>query len=150
MGRSDALDHARFTRSPSTRALADLKHRDEVCTAAPVWNELLYGYRRLPTSKRREELRSYLRDRLEPSLAVLPYDAPAADWHAGERARLGRAGRTPAFVDGQIAVDMSWTTRRWCRNWMSGVRRSGKTTSFTAWACSTARCSRAWRACWAW
>ncbi len=80
------------------------QHRDEVCTAAPVWNELLYGYRRLPPSKRREELRGYLRDRLEPSLTILPYDTPAADWHAVERARLSRAGRTPAFVDGQIAA----------------------------------------------
>ena len=56
------------------------------------------------SSKRREELRGYLRERLEPSLTILPYDAPAADWHAEERARLGRVGRTPAFVDGQIAA----------------------------------------------
>ena len=91
--------------APDTGVMTRLeKHRDEVCTAAPVWNELLYGYRRLPPSKRREMLRSYLRDRLEPSLTILPYDAPAADWHAGERARLGRTGRTPAFVDGQIAA----------------------------------------------
>lgn len=80
------------------------KHRDEVCTAAPVWNELVYGCLRLEPSKRRDGLSIYLRDRLEPSLTILPYDAAAADWHAGERARLGRSGRTPAFVDGQIAA----------------------------------------------
>lgn len=80
------------------------RHRDDVCTAAPVWNELLYGYRLLPPSKRRKALRGYLRDRLEPTLIILPYDTPAADWHAEECARLGRAGKTPAFVDGQIAA----------------------------------------------
>jgi predicted nucleic acid-binding protein len=41
---------------------------------------------------------------LEPSLLDLPYDAKAAEWYAAERARLTSAGRTPAFVDGQIAA----------------------------------------------
>ena len=35
---------------------------------------------------------------------LLPYDSEAARWHAVERARLGRAGLTPAFVDSQIAA----------------------------------------------
>ena len=29
---------------------------------------------------------------------LLPYDSEAARWHAVERARLGRAGLTPALV----------------------------------------------------
>ncbi len=78
--------------------------REEVCTAAPVWNELWYGCRRLTPSKRREHISTYLKDRLEPSLSILPYDVSAADWHAKERARLGQLGKTPAFIDGQIAA----------------------------------------------
>ncbi len=35
---------------------------------------------------------------------MLPYDGEAADWHAAERERLTRAGKTPSFVDGQIAA----------------------------------------------
>lgn len=35
---------------------------------------------------------------------VLDYDRRAADWHARERARLSALGRTPPFVDGQIAA----------------------------------------------
>ena len=35
---------------------------------------------------------------------ILDYDWQAADWHARERARLTAAGRTPLFVDGQIAA----------------------------------------------
>jgi tRNA(fMet)-specific endonuclease VapC len=41
---------------------------------------------------------------VRPSIPVLPYDQAAAEWHAAERARLSAAGKTPAFVDGQIAA----------------------------------------------
>lgn len=37
-------------------------------------------------------------------LPILPYDAAAAMWHATERARLAAIGRTPPFVDSQIAA----------------------------------------------
>ncbi len=76
----------------------------ELSTAAPVWNELLYGCYRLPHSSRRLTLERYLLEVLEPSLPLLPYDQRAASWHATERARLEKAGKTPAFVDGQIAA----------------------------------------------
>ena len=38
------------------------------------------------------------------SFPILDYDQRAADWHALERARLVASGRTPPFVDGQIAA----------------------------------------------
>ena len=38
------------------------------------------------------------------SFPILDYGWNAADWHARERARLVSAGRTPPFVDGQIAA----------------------------------------------
>ncbi len=34
----------------------------------------------------------------------MPYDGRAAQWHAAERARLTRIGKTPPFADGQIAA----------------------------------------------
>jgi tRNA(fMet)-specific endonuclease VapC len=90
---------------PNTHVLERLaKRRELVCTAAPVWHELAYGCRRLPESKRRRELTQYIEQVLAPTLVVLPYDAAAAAWHAGERARLTALGKTPAFVDGQIAA----------------------------------------------
>ncbi len=79
-------------------------HREQIATAAPAWNELLFGCYRLPASKRRNILEEYLFETLGPSLTVLPYDSLAADHHAAERARLGLLGRTPSFVDGQIAA----------------------------------------------
>lgn len=80
-------------------------HRFEfhVATASLVWNELLFGCRRLPASKRRDALYAFI-DGLRPALPVVAYDAIAAEWHASERVRLEKTGRKPAFIDGQIAA----------------------------------------------
>jgi tRNA(fMet)-specific endonuclease VapC len=37
-------------------------------------------------------------------LPILPYTQEAAEWFAGERARLMVLGLTPSYVDGQIAA----------------------------------------------
>ena len=79
-------------------------HQLEIVTAAPVWDELIYGYHTMPESTRRRILRSYLFDTLRPGLDILPFDRRAAEWHASERARLAAIGRTPPFIDGQIAA----------------------------------------------
>jgi tRNA(fMet)-specific endonuclease VapC len=78
-----------------------------VATTSVVWHELLFGYHRLPPSARRETIDRYLQEVVEPSIPILPYDARAARWHAAERARLGAAGMTPPFADGQIAA-VAW------------------------------------------
>jgi len=91
--------------APDRRVLRWIEeHREQAATAAPVWHELRFGCNRLPPSTKRQMLERYLEEVLEPSLPVLPYDREAAEWHAEERARLTSLGRTPAFVDGQIAA----------------------------------------------
>lgn len=90
---------------PNAQVLKKMeRHQDEVATASVVWHELVYGCRRLPPSEKRELLERFLSDLLGSSLAILPYDEQAAEWHGGERARLARKGLTPAFADGQIAA----------------------------------------------
>lgn len=79
-------------------------HREEIATAAPAWHELLFGCERLPPSRKREAIESYLFRTVRASIPILPYDQEAAAWHAAERARLAALGRTPAFIDGQIAA----------------------------------------------
>ena len=81
-----------------------LAHRHEVCTAAPVLHEMRYGIALMPEGKRKRALTSYLEQVLNQPLTVLPYDREAALWHAEERARLASQGRTPPFIDGQIAA----------------------------------------------
>ena len=79
-------------------------HRNEVCTAAPILHEMQYGLARLPNGARKRRLTRYLDQVLRRPLQILPYDREAALWHAEERARLSLGGRTPPYVDGQIAA----------------------------------------------
>ena len=55
------------------------KHQDEIATASLVWHELQYGCRRLPASRKRSLIESYLAEVVWYTIAVLPYDAAAAD-----------------------------------------------------------------------
>ncbi len=90
---------------PRSQVVARIEtHADEIVTAAPVWHELLYGVNRLPGSRRRTLLEHYLFDVVEATIPILPYDAEAALWHANIRVEMEKTGRTPAFVDGQIAA----------------------------------------------
>ena len=76
---------------------------DDAAIAAVVWHELRFGVARLPAGRRREALSAFVAG-LASRFSVLPYDQGAAEWHAGERARLERAGRSAPFADGQIAA----------------------------------------------
>ena len=80
------------------------KHQGEITTCTLVWHELLFGCYRLADSKRRTVIEAYLFEVINPSIPILPYDGRAAHWQALERARLAKSGKTPPFVDGQIAA----------------------------------------------
>lgn len=91
--------------SPDPNLMERLRrHSGEIATAAPAWHELIFGCRRLPHSKKRSVIERYLREVVEGTVPILPYDAASAAWHGEERARLARTGDTPPFVDGQIAA----------------------------------------------
>ncbi len=79
------------------------EHRQELATATLVWHELLFGCYRLTSSTRRTAIEQYL-SQVVALLPMFPYDEAAAEWHARERARLVSLGKTPAFVDNQIAA----------------------------------------------
>lgn len=80
------------------------EHQEEIGIPAPVWHELLFGCLRLPPSRKREAIEVYLSQTVQRSFPILPYDEAAAEWHASERARLSIAGKTPPYIDGQIAA----------------------------------------------
>jgi len=92
-------------KTPDPAVLGKLRvHGDELATATVVWHEMIFGAHLLPRSFKRSAIERYLAEVVSTSLSLLPYDAAAAEWHGKERARLSRAGRTPSFVDGQIAA----------------------------------------------
>lgn len=72
--------------------------------ASVTWHELRFGVGRLPRGKRQRELFEFLEEVVLPTIPTLPYDERAAELHAEERVRLEKLGRTPPFVDGQIAA----------------------------------------------
>ena len=86
------------------------EHEREIAIPAPVWHELRFGCARLAQSRRREIIERYIEDVVLESFPILEYGWKAADWHARERARLIAVGRTPPFVDGQIAA-IAYTNR---------------------------------------
>jgi tRNA(fMet)-specific endonuclease VapC len=80
------------------------EHRREIATATLVIHELWFGCSRLPESRKRQRLETYINRVIVPKLTIFDYDLPPSLWHAEERARLTKLGKTPPFVDGQIAA----------------------------------------------
>ena len=70
---------------------------------SPVLHELLYGMERLPESKKKALILTYINTVIIPSLPVLPYASEAAAIHARLRANLEAKGQTMSYVDSQIA-----------------------------------------------
>lgn len=90
---------------PNPRVMESLVRSSGLtATATVVFHEMLYGCYRLPNSRKRQAIEAYLREEVEAKLLLLPYDTEAAKWHASERARLVKLGKTPSYVDGQIAA----------------------------------------------
>jgi tRNA(fMet)-specific endonuclease VapC len=90
---------------PNKKVVRRLARDGASCAiAAPVWHELTCGCGRLAPGKRRTERLAFLRDVVNASFPVLPYDEHAATWHGSERARLEKLGRPVPFVDAQIAA----------------------------------------------
>jgi len=77
---------------------------EELSTASVAYHEICFGCQRLPDSRKRRAIESYLQEEVKAKLVILPYDLEAAEWYAVERARLVRLGRTPPYFDGQIAA----------------------------------------------
>ncbi len=91
--------------APNPTILAYIeRHQDEIAIAAIVWHELWFGCSRLPASAKRTAIETYLTKVVAPAIPILAYDQRAAEWHAIERTRLVDIGKTPPFVDGQIAA----------------------------------------------
>jgi len=90
--------------APDKRVMTMLKrHQNEIVTASPVWHELQYGCKRLPISRKREMIESFMEDVIRQNMVILPYDENAAKCHAEERAKLAAQGQILTYVDGQIA-----------------------------------------------
>jgi tRNA(fMet)-specific endonuclease VapC len=92
-------------RSPNAAFLTHFHaNTGQMATAVPTFHEMLFGCRRLPPSRRRNDIEAFIQTVVIGTMLILPYDQDAAEWHAAERVRLAAIGRTPPFVDRQIAA----------------------------------------------
>jgi tRNA(fMet)-specific endonuclease VapC len=91
--------------TPDERVIQRMRENGGNCAMASVtWHELRFGVGRLPRGKRQRELIEFLEEVILPTIPTLAYDERAAVWHAAERVRLEKLGKTPPFVDGQVAA----------------------------------------------
>jgi tRNA(fMet)-specific endonuclease VapC len=81
-----------------------LMARSTAAIGSVVWHEVLLGCYRMPESKRRNVIETYLQEEVKARLPILPYTQEAAEWFAAERSRLIPLGLTPSYADGQIAA----------------------------------------------
>lgn len=89
---------------PNPTVIEQLTDRsEELSTASVAYHEICFGCQRLPDSRKRRAIEAYLEE-VKAKLMILSYDMDAAEWYAIERARLVRLGRTPPYIDGQIAA----------------------------------------------
>lgn len=89
---------------PNVNVMTKLQlNYQEISTTSIVIHELLFGCLRLPESKKRQYLKDYIENVIIAQVKIFDYSLASAEWHAKERARLMQIGKTPAFVDGQIA-----------------------------------------------
>ena len=94
-----------FKLKPSSSVVRKLQENGkESAIASITWHELLYGFHRIPVSRRKQQLETYLYETIQPNLPILPYEQKAAEWFALERSRLTAIGQFPSYVDGQIAA----------------------------------------------
>ncbi len=78
------------------------KNEISIATCSLVIHELEYGMEILQDGKKKRILETFINSILD-TLPIFEYNTAASIWHAKEKARLTKAGKTPSFVDGQIA-----------------------------------------------
>lgn len=90
-------------KNPDSKVLEFLeKNEDQIATCSIVIHELQYGMEILEDSKKKKILETYIKS-IQDTLPIFEYNVQAGIWHAKEKSRLSKLGKTPAFVDGQIA-----------------------------------------------
>lgn len=90
--------------TPNQQVIENIKrYHAQIAIAAMVFYELVRGAELLPDSKKRLKTTDYIESVLI-KFPILPYTEKAAKWHGQTAAHLQQQGKTPPFVDAQIAA----------------------------------------------
>jgi tRNA(fMet)-specific endonuclease VapC len=89
---------------PNEQVLEKIKRHYSVCAiSAFTVFELIKGAYQMPESKKKLAILRYA-EKTFSELSILPYTQETADWHGQETARLKSIGKSPPFLDAQIAA----------------------------------------------
>ena len=90
--------------SPNKQVIENIQRYDsQIAIASFVVYELVRGVHLLEESKKRLKAMDYIESVLV-KFPILPYTESDARWQGEESARLQKLGKTPPFVDAQIAA----------------------------------------------
>ena len=89
---------------PSESIITNLEYHNGTCAISSItWYELLNGVELLSESAKKDRLRSFLIDYVQPSFPIIDYDTHAAKINADITSRLIPIGKPTPILDTQIA-----------------------------------------------
>lgn len=90
---------------PKESIISNLDFHNGSCAISSItWYELINGIELLPESAKKEKLRIFLDDYVQPSFQIIPYDSHAAKINADITSTLLSKGKTTPILDTQIAA----------------------------------------------
>lgn len=91
-------------KTPNHNVLKNLHRNEDFCTiCSVVWQEMIYGFEKMPEGKRKKEIGIYV-DKIRRTYDILPYDSFAAQICGEIRSRCAKNGKAVPLCDSQIAA----------------------------------------------
>lgn len=90
---------------PNQNVLKRIQETKNISTIATVaFEEMLYGVKRLPECKKRDDLFSFYVDYIQANYEIIPFDIHASWIHSDIRERLEQKGKRASLADSMIAA----------------------------------------------
>ncbi len=90
---------------PNQNVVKRIQETKNISTIATVaFEEMLYGVKRLPASKKRSDLFSFYVDFIQANYEIIPFDIHASWIHSDIRERLEQKGKKVPLADSMIAA----------------------------------------------
>ena len=89
---------------PSEKLITNLEFHTGTCAISSItWYELKNGIELLDEGRKKDKLRTFLIDYVQPAFPVIPYDIHAASINADITSKLLKLGKPTPILDTQIA-----------------------------------------------
>ncbi|MCQ2593347.1 MAG: type II toxin-antitoxin system VapC family toxin [Treponema sp.] len=90
---------------PNLDVVKRIQESKNISTVASVaFEEMLYGVKKMPKCKKRDDLFSFYVDFIQANYEIIPFDLHASWIHSDIRERLEQKGKRAPLVDSMIAA----------------------------------------------